>query len=187
MWYKDLFIELKKFYKSYLKESKKYDFDWAFINLCWQKDYREAQYIAIAYLEMNYKHLTKDDVYKLEELITNKSWWETVDSLDAAVGNIILENRELEHLMLKWSTSDNMWLRRVSIDYQQRYNENTNYELLEKIILNNLGSNEFFINKAIGWSLREYSKTNPTWVKSFIDKNKDNLSKLSIKEGSKYL
>ena len=45
----------------------------------------------------------------------------------------------------------------------------------------------FFINKAIGWALRDYSKTNPKWVRDFIEKNKDKMAKLSIKEGSKYI
>lgn len=60
-------------------------------------------------------------------------------------------------------------------------------ELLEEIIINNLEQDEFFINKAIGWALRDYSKTNPKWVIEFIDKHKDALSKLSIREASKYI
>lgn len=89
--------------------------------------------------------------------------------------------------MLEWSASDNIWLKRVSIDFQQEYKDKTNTELLEKIICNNLGSNEFFVNKAIGWSLRDYSKVNPEWVKGFLTKYKEQLSTLSIKEASKYL
>ena len=58
---------------------------------------------------------------------------------------------------------------------------------MEKILLNNLDRTEFFINKAIGWALRDYSKTNPEWVVSFIEKNKERMAKLSIKEASKYL
>jgi 3-methyladenine DNA glycosylase AlkD len=60
-------------------------------------------------------------------------------------------------------------------------------DLLEEIICNNFGTGEFFINKAIGWSLRDYSKVNPTWVESFIERHRNKLSKLSIKEASKYL
>ncbi|WP_347496229.1 DNA alkylation repair protein [Ruminococcus flavefaciens] len=63
----------------------------------------------------------------------------------------------------------------------------TDTELLSKIILNCLGTDEFFINKAIGWALREYSKTAPAWVKSFIERNKSALSSLSLKEASKYI
>lgn len=179
--------KLSNFMRPYLKESKKYSFNWNFIKLCWDKEYREAQYIGIAYLSQNIKFLTKDDLENIKYLIVNKSWWETVDSLDAIVGEIVLQNNELEKSMIDWSNSSNMWLRRVAIDYQQRYKEKTNMEMLEKIIFNNLGSNEFFINKAIGWSLREYSKVNSSWVEDFIKRYKSRMNKLSIKEASKYL
>ncbi len=89
--------------------------------------------------------------------------------------------------MLTWSLDEDIWLRRIAIDHQLPRKEKTNTTLLEKIILNNLGSDEFFINKAIGWSLREYSKTNPDWVINFIKNNKNKMSKLSIREGSKYI
>ena len=58
---------------------------------------------------------------------------------------------------------------------------------MEKILLNNLDQTEFFINKAIGWALRDYSKTNPEWAARFIEKNKKRMAELSIKEASKYL
>ncbi len=89
--------------------------------------------------------------------------------------------------MLKWSKDENIWVRRVSIDFQLQYKEKTNQKLFEQILVNNFGKDEFFINKAIGWSLREYSKTNKKWVKDFINKYNKELHKLSIKEASKYL
>lgn len=89
--------------------------------------------------------------------------------------------------MLEWAKSGSIWLRRVSIDFQQKFKDKTDTELLERIIVCNLNSNEFFINKAIGWSLREYSKINAEWVRSFISRNRNGLSSLSIKEASKYL
>ncbi|CMV49533.1 DNA alkylation repair enzyme%2C truncation [Streptococcus pneumoniae] len=88
---------------------------------------------------------------------------------------------------IKWSLSDNIWLRRVAIDHQLLRKEKTNTQLMEKILLHNLNQTEFFINKAIGWTLRDYSKTNPTWVTCFIEKNKERMAELSIKEASKYL
>lgn len=179
--------KLKEMIKPYLKESKKYDFDWEFVWLCWDKDYREAQYVAIEYLAMHVKKFTVDDLPRLEKLITSKSWWETVDSLDAFVGHIVLKYQYLEKQMLEWSISDNIWLRRVAIDFQQGYKEKTNVKLLEEIIYNNFGSDEFFINKAIGWSLRDYSKINPDWVRDFLMTYHDQLSALSRKEAGKYL
>lgn len=65
--------------------------------------------------------------------------------------------------------------------------DQTDRDLLEKILVNNLGSSEFFINKAIGWSLRDYSKSNPDWVRRFLERYRNQMNPLSIKEASKYL
>lgn len=116
-----------------------------------------------------------------------KSWWDTVDILDRVVGSLVYDKPELEKIILQWSLSDNIWLRRVAIDHQLLRKEKTDVHLMEKILLNNLDQTEFFINKAIGWALRDYSKTNPDWVASFIEKNKERMAELSIKEASKYL
>ena len=89
--------------------------------------------------------------------------------------------------MLDWSTDDNFWLRRVAIDHQLLRKEKTKTDLLEKILVNNLHQTEFFINKAMGWSLRDYSKTNPDWVRDFIARNREGLSNLTIREASKYI
>ena len=111
----------------------------------------------------------------------------TIDGLDRIVGNIAFEDDIINDLMLEWSKDKDFWVRRIAIDHQLCRKERTNTELLEKVIANNLGSNEFFINKAIGWSLRDYSKTNPEWVRTFIKKYRDKMDKLSIKEASKYI
>ena len=94
---------------------------------------------------------------------------------------------ETKKIVLDWSTDEDIWLRRLAIEHQLLQKEQTDVLLLEQILINNLNQTEFFINKAIGWALRDYSKTNPDWVLEFIEKYKDKLSKLSIKEGSKYL
>ena len=116
-----------------------------------------------------------------------KSWWDTVDILDRVVGSLVYDKPELEKIILQWSLSDNIWLRRVAIDHQLLRKEKTDVHLMEKILFNNLDQTEFFINKAIGWALRDYSKTNPDWVASFIEKHKERMAELSIKEASKYL
>lgn len=89
--------------------------------------------------------------------------------------------------MLAWSKDNDFWVRRVAIEHQLLRKNKMNTELLEKILENNLNSSEFFINKAIGWALRDYSKTNPAWVKKFINDHYSDMAALSIKEGSKYL
>ncbi len=133
------------------------------------------------------KYLTDEDIPRLKELAITKSWWDTIDNLDRIVGGIALKYPAVNRIILEWSNDENIWLRRIAIDHQLLRKERTDTELLEKIIKNNFGRTEFFINKAIGWALRDYSKTNPEWVRNFIEKNKDKMSKLSIGEGSKYI
>jgi 3-methyladenine DNA glycosylase AlkD len=161
--------------------------DWNFIFFCWGKEYREAQYAGAEYIYAIQKKLTDHDVDNLKKLIITKPWWDISDGLDKVIGNLSLRYPSINNEMLAWSSSDNIWLRRVAIDYQQKLKDKTNTELLEKIIYNNLGTDEFFINKAIGWSLRDYSKVNPDWVKSFLTKYEQKLARLSIKEASKYV
>lgn len=89
--------------------------------------------------------------------------------------------------MLELSLSEDFWLRRIAIDHQLGKKDKTKPELLAAIILNNLGSSEFFIKKAIGWSLRDYSKTNPDWVREFVKEHKNQMAPLSIREARKYI
>lgn len=94
-------------------------------------------------------------------------------------------SRIVQSHILSWAESDNIWLARVGVLFQLKYKENTDTELLKLIIIKNSNSEEFFITKAIGWALREYSKTNKEWVKSFLECNA--LQPLSVREASRYL
>lgn len=161
--------------------------DWDFVEKCWDQPYRELQYVAVDYLTAVCDRLTDGDIPRIKELIVRKSWWDTVDGLDRVVGHIALRYPAVGEILIEWSTDENIWLRRTAIDHQLLRRGKTDKELLEKIIVGNLGQAEFFINKAIGLSLRDYSKTDPRWVRDFIDRHKNELAPLSIKEASKYL
>ena len=180
--------ERRKIFKNFFSEYKNEEkIDWEFVNKCWENKYREFQYIAADYLKNMKDKLTIDDIPNLKQLILKKSWWDTIDNLDMTIGALALKDSNVNKILLEWSLDENIWLRRIAIDHQLLRKEKTDIELLEKILKNNLGQTEFFINKAIGWALRDYSKTNPEWVKTFIEKNRENMAKLSIKEASKYL
>lgn len=178
----------KQIYKDFLKEEKTtMSIDWELLDKCYNDEYREFQYFVMDYLISFQKFLTYEDVPKIKNYIKTKQWWDTIDGFDRIIGNIAFTDSRINDLMLAWSKDDDIWLRRIAIDHQLLRKEKTNTELLKQIIINNFGSDEFFINKAIGWSLRDYSKTNPQWVKNFIDKYRDRMDKLSIKEASKYI
>lgn len=161
--------------------------DWEFLDRCWESEYRELQYVVLDYLAAMSNLLRFEDVARIERYIRSKQWWDTIDGLDTIVGNIAFVDKRIDGLMLKWSVDDDFWVRRIAIDHQLLRKERTDTALLEKILVNNFGSSEFFINKAIGWSLRDYSKTNPGWVRSFVDKYRGRMSSLSIREATKYV
>ena len=180
--------ERKELYKDFIKSEKaSKKIDWSFLDKCYADDHREFQYLVYDYLLAMKKYLDFEDTEKIRIFIVTKSWWDTTDFLCKVIGEIGLKDSRVYALMLKWSESDNIWIKRTAILHQLAYKDKTDTDLLEHIISNCLGSDEFFINKAIGWALREYSKTAPEWVKSFISRRKNELSALSVKEGSKYI
>lgn len=174
---KDFFVEIKKQNK----------IDWEFVNHCWLKQEREFQYLALDYLKILKKNLNPYDIDNLKHLAITKSWWDTIDNLDRLIGSIALNYPEINKTLINWSLDNNFWLRRIAIDHQLLRKEKTNTYLLEQIIVNNFNQSEFFINKAIGWALRDYSKTNPDWVRNFLLKYENQLHKLSKREASKYI
>jgi 3-methyladenine DNA glycosylase AlkD len=161
-------------------------FNKEFVRGLWQREEREYHYTAITYIGKFIKKLPKDDLLFLKELIVTKSWWDSVDSIAPLVGELAkIYPDVVEEYVNQWSVDDHMWLKRTAILFQLKYKGLTNEGLLYQYIRKNADSKEFFIQKAIGWALREYSKTNPVSVKSFIEGNQ--LAPLSVREGSKYL
>lgn len=179
----------KELEKEFFKETGivKEPFDQEFIIELWKKDEREYQYTALTYIEKMLKKLQKDDLALMERLVLEKSWWDTVDAIAAKpVGRIAEMYPEvIEETIDGWAVHENMWLRRTAILFQLKYKEKTDEDRLYRYIRNNSYSNQFFIQKAIGWALREYSKTDPASVRRFINEN--TLAPLSVREGSKYV
>ena len=175
-------------YKKYFPDARKTKtIDWYFVESCWNKEEREFQYVVVYYLKAMQKFLKREDISRLKYLIVTKSWWDTVDLLAKVVGSLVIRIEGYDQIMLEWSKDSNIWLKRVAILYQLSLKDKVDEIILDKILVNNLGDNEFFINKAVGWALRDYSKFNPEWVREFIKKNKDNMANLSIREAIKYI
>ena len=175
-------------YKKYFPDTRKTKtIDWDFVESCWNKEEREFQYVVVYYLKAMQKFLKREDISRLKYLIVTKSWWDTVDLLAKVVGSLVIRIEGYDQIMLEWSKDSNIWLKRVAILYQLSLKDKVDEIILDKILVNNLGDSEFFINKAIGWALRDYAKYNPEWVREFIKKNMDNMANLSIREASKYI
>ncbi len=153
----------------------------------WNKKEREYHYFAQELLLKYLKTTGKEDIILYEHMITHNSWWDTVDLIaNKLVGNyFILFPSEKEEHIDKWLCSNNIWLQRTTLLFQLKYKEKLDKTILTACIHHLLGSNEFFINKAIGWVLREYSRTNPTWVETFVSTTK--LNALSEREALRLL
>ena len=147
---------------------------------------REYQYAAFILLEKTRKSLSTDDFPALLQLVETKSWWDSVDTIAPHfVADVVKLDREYgEKVMREWSKSDNMWTNRSAILHQLKFKQETDTDLLFEIIQQHSGSTEFFIQKSIGWALREYAKTNPDLVKSFLEEHP--LKPLSKREALKH-
>lgn len=156
------------------------------ISELWKQDYRECQYAALDLLEKHKKKLLNEThIPFLEQLIVEKSWWDTVD-LNASniIGYILKENHSL--LVKKtneWMNSDNIWLKRTAILAQLKYKIDTDFDSLKNVTLHFKNEQDFFIRKAIGWAFREYAKVNFKAVETLVLAN--NFSTLTKKEALK--
>ena len=154
----------------------------------WALPQREFQYVAVGLLGRCEQKIPARFIRTIEYLITTKSWWDTVDSL--AGGTVGMHFRRFpevrEQYLPKWRASRNFWLRRTTILFQLGYKQDTDFDLLCDIIRENLGSQEFFINKAIGWALRQYARVDPKAVKKFVNTTRE-LHPLSRREALKHL
>ncbi|GAX04362.1 DNA-7-methylguanine glycosylase [Secundilactobacillus pentosiphilus] len=152
----------------------------------YQRPEREYQYVAIDLMVANVKRMTLDDVSQLASLVTQKAWWDSVDALRKGFGDYIRFHPTDKNAVFDlFNGQPNFWMRRVAITLQLMEKENTDLQMLTAAILPDLETPEFFIQKAIGWALRNYSKVNPQWVSQFIQTHE--LSRLASSEGSKYL
>ena len=157
------------------------------VRLCMDDEYREVNYFALEMVQKVQKKQPEAFIEFFEELITTRSWWDTVDWLSKLVG---IHFRRFPHLIApvteRWMASGNMWLQRVCLIFQLTYKEKTDTELMFRFILELQDSKEFFIQKAAGWALRQYSKTDPEAVKAFIEAH-PGLAPLTKREGLKRL
>ncbi|WP_124058609.1 DNA alkylation repair protein [Vaginisenegalia massiliensis] len=176
---------LQKAYLQQLKRTK--EIDWDFVNLLWAQDQREFQYIACDYLTSMRRYHQLSDLDQYQYFIQKKSWWDSVDSMVKNVGYISQIDSAAKKQILSWAEDRNLWLRRAAILHQLGLKERTDKAFLAKIILMNINSQEFFINKAIGWSLREFAKTDSEWVNTFLIDHKAQLAPLAYREASKHL
>lgn len=157
-----------------------------FRTICWElfnKEEREFHQCAIDILvkEIKKKYII-EDIQLIENFLITNSWWDSVDTIAKYVVGGYLEQfpEETFKVIERFSNSDNMWLNRTAIIFQLSYKEKTNFDILKAECEKHKESKEFFIQKSIGWALRDYSRFNPSGVKEYV--NATNLKPLSQRE-----
>lgn len=162
------------------------------IQSVWQDaTYREERYCAIVLARMpaHRAHRTPAALPLFEEMIVTGAWWDYVDEIASHLIGELLERypRPVRATLTKWSRGDDMWKRRGAILAQLGFKSATDARTLFAWIEPSLASNEFFLRKAIGWALREYSKHAPEVVSRYVDDHAKQLSPLSRREALKVI
>ena len=156
----------------------------------WRRPEREHQYLACHLVNRHAASPSSTAALlgTLEGLLSTRQWWDTVDSLAThAVGDVVRRNPELRTTMDRWVRGDDMWLSRSALLHMNRWREATDREWLFATCLRLAGHRDFFIRKAIGWALRELTKTDEAAVVGFVAANGDELSGLSRREALMWL
>jgi 3-methyladenine DNA glycosylase AlkD len=158
----------------------------AFAHACWNEPEREFQYVGVDVLSTNIARLESRHLADIEELVTTKSWWDTVDGLAAwCVGGLVRVDRALTSETDRWIDGDDVWLARSAILHQLRWGADTDADRLFDYALRRAGDSEFFIRKAIGWALRQYARIDPEAVRVFVTTHE--FSGLTRREALRHL
>lgn len=149
----------------------------------WAMQEREYQYFAVRFLRRHLKAASTALLPTVAELITTRSWWDTVDELAKhVVGPLIRRHPRLRADLDAWARGEQLWLARAAILHQLADRADTDSDRLFSYCLAQAASPEFFLRKAIGWALREYSRTDPAAVERFVTAHHAELSPLSRRE-----
>ena len=159
----------------------------AIARACWERPEREYPYFVIWLLRRHVKVVEPDFLATARLLLTTHSWWDTVDDLAQNVVGPLVQRGHRAALMDEWIDDENIWLARTAILHQNRCKGDTDTDRLFHYCEVRAADTEFFIRKAIGWALREYSKTDAAAVRAFVAAHDRELSGLSKREALKWL
>ncbi|MGY5861603.1 MAG: DNA alkylation repair protein [Candidatus Thorarchaeota archaeon] len=160
----------------------------------WKQTIFESRVAAIRVME---RYTKRGDVFLAlniaSQWIDDVDTWGLMDPLGTlCVGTLLLRDRGIEKTLTDWSKSENFWRRRAGILPYLHLSKKTVHkaEYTDRIlhaIHPHISDKEFFVGKAAAWVLRELSKREPEIVKAFIDRHRDVMTRLVIREASKKL
>jgi len=160
----------------------------SFADELYEQDEREFHYVAIEMMRAGSRNLGPEQLDWVRSFIETHSWWDTIDGLASnTVGPMVANHPKLALAMDAWVEDDNIWVARTATLHQLKYKENTDLDRLFGYALKRAADTEFFIRKAIGWSLRQYAWVDPDAIRAFLDKHGAAFSGLTVREASKHL
>ncbi|UBH22728.1 DNA alkylation repair protein [Macrococcus armenti] len=176
---------MRKLFKEFGLPNDKDDVKQLVMN-CFSEQEREYHYIGMIILNKSSELFHGEDLSFIKSIILTHTWWDSVDTIAPNIlGDIVKRSPEVKLELCEWCLDDNFWLKRAALLHQLKFKQQMDLPLLEQMIDHLKEDKEFFIRKAIGWILREYSKTDAAYVINFVQQH--TLSNLSSKEALKWL
>jgi len=141
------------------------------LDALWDQNEREYQYAAIDLYIARKSEMQKEDEDLITHMIKTKQWWDTIDLLAThLVGELWKNYPDIKNeRSQEWLSSEDIWLNRTCLLYQLKYKDSVDTDYLTYAISKVKHKDEFFIQKAIGWALRQYSKVDATYVLDLLD------------------
>ncbi len=136
----------------------------------------EGKNLAFMFLDKNYKKIPLSLQIKiLPTWMKHIDNWAHSDYLSKFLTRLI-EAKETQQKMLahveKWNRSKNLWERRQSLValfyYARTKKEHLSYKFVIALIENLLHDKEYFVQKAVGWTLRESYNVYPKETYAFL-------------------
>jgi 3-methyladenine DNA glycosylase AlkD len=157
----------------------------------WASDWFEEQAIGLILLERIQSDLLPSDLPYLKKIIGQCEGWAMLDWIATRMLGTLAMNypEEIYPKVRTWTKSKHLWTRRAAILIHvlpaRKRKLNAGYALPTFAEL--LHEKEFFIRKAIGWTLREIAKYYPEVTFEFLKEHKDEVSGLTLREGARRL
>jgi len=108
--------------------------------------------------------------------------WDLVDtSAPHIIGDYLYKNPEKSKILFEFSSSENLWVRRISIVSTFAFIKNNEFNTTLEITKLLLNDNHDLIHKAVGWMLREIYKRDEGLIKRFLRQNYAQIPRTTLR------
>jgi len=143
----------------------------------------EVRLCALIILVNKYKKENSDKIYQYYmDHLTAINNWDLVDSsAPYIVGDYLYKHPEKSKILIDFSHSENLWVRRISIVSTFTFIKNNEFNTTLEIAKLLLNDNHDLIHKALGWMLREIYKRDERIIKRFLRQNYAQIPRTTLR------